>query len=120
MGNAVNDAGGNFRSASGIFIGRLRIAFRGLWKNPLITVSAIISIALGIGASTAMFSFYDEFLPRSHRKRCFRRFAASWRGLIPLCRLKTCQQCRGMYTTKHFQRGCQAPWPPRLPAWRRY
>jgi len=64
VGNAVNDAGGNFRSAPGIFIGRLRIAFRGLWNNPLITVSAIISIALGIGASTAMFSIYDEVLLR--------------------------------------------------------
>jgi len=45
-----------------ILLGRLRIAFRGLWKNPLITVCAIISIALGIGASTAMFTIYDEYL----------------------------------------------------------
>jgi len=64
MGNAVNDAGGNFWSALGIFIGRLRIAFRRLWNNPLITFSAIISIALGIGAATAMFSIYYEFLLR--------------------------------------------------------
>jgi len=47
-----------------ILLGRLRIAFRGLWKNPLIAVCAIISIALGIGASTAMFTIYDEFLLR--------------------------------------------------------
>ena len=64
-----NDANNRKRKRSlvteaGIFLGRLRIAFRGLWKKPLITVSAIISIALGIGASTAMFSIYDEFLMR--------------------------------------------------------
>ena len=65
MKNEINGAdGGGFLTAPGIFIGRLQIAFRGLWKNPLITVSAIISIALGIGASTAMFTFYDEFLLR--------------------------------------------------------
>ena len=51
-------------TAAGIFLGRLRIAFRGLWKKPLITVSAIISIALGIGAATAMFTIYDEYLLR--------------------------------------------------------
>jgi len=66
MKNDVNEngAGGGFWNAAGIFIGRLRIAFRGLWKNQVITVSAIISIALGIGASTAMFTIYDEYLLR--------------------------------------------------------
>jgi len=54
----------NFGTAAGIFLGRLRIAFRGLWKKPLITVSAIISTALGIGAATAMFTIYDEYLLR--------------------------------------------------------
>ena len=65
MKNDVNGADGSIWNAAGIFIGRLRIAFRVLWKNPLITSSAIISIALGIGASVAMFTIFDEYLLRS-------------------------------------------------------
>ena len=43
-----NDESGSIASKIEIFIGRTRIAFRSLRKNPLITISAIISIALGI------------------------------------------------------------------------
>jgi ABC-type antimicrobial peptide transport system permease subunit len=64
MKNGANDADVNFLNAIGIFIGRIRVAFRGLWKNPLINISAIISIALGIGVFIAMFTIYDEFLLR--------------------------------------------------------
>ena len=64
MKNDVNGADGSIWNAAGIFIGRMRIAFRVLWKNPLITSSAIISIALGIGASVAMFTIFDEYLLR--------------------------------------------------------
>ena len=59
-----NDESVSLASKIEIFIGRTRIAFRNLRKNPLITISAIISIALGIGTATAMFSIYDEFLLR--------------------------------------------------------
>ena len=59
-----NDESVSLASKIEIFIGRTRIAFRNLLKNPLITISAIISIALGIGTATAMFSIYDEFLLR--------------------------------------------------------
>ncbi len=40
----------------------LRFAFRTLAKTPVLTVVAILSLALGIGANTAMFSLFDQIL----------------------------------------------------------
>jgi predicted permease len=42
----------------------LRFAFRTLFKTPLLTLVAIISLALGIGANTAIFSLFDQVLLR--------------------------------------------------------
>src|SRR5437868_14305773 len=42
----------------------LRFAFRMLWKNRAFTLVAMLSLALGIGANSAMFSFADALLLR--------------------------------------------------------
>ena len=42
----------------------LRYASRGLLRAPLFTLVAIISIALGIGANTAIFTLVDQVLVR--------------------------------------------------------
>jgi predicted permease len=47
------------------FLRDVRFAFRGLRKTPLFTTIAIASLALGIGANTAIFSLFDQVLVRS-------------------------------------------------------
>jgi predicted permease len=42
----------------------LRLAFRGLRRSPLFSIVAILSLALGIGANTAIFTLIDQILLR--------------------------------------------------------
>jgi predicted permease len=42
----------------------LHLALRALFKSPLITLIAIVSLALGIGANSAIFSLFDQMLLR--------------------------------------------------------
>lgn len=42
----------------------LKLAFRTLFKTPFVTLVAIASLALGIGANAAMFSMFDQVLLR--------------------------------------------------------
>src|SRR5947208_356858 len=45
-------------------LGDLRLALRGLRRSPLFAAVAILSLALGIGANTAMFTLIDQLLLR--------------------------------------------------------
>ncbi|HEX9366599.1 MAG TPA: hypothetical protein VF921_08225, partial [Vicinamibacterales bacterium] len=40
----------------------LKFAFRTLFKTPFVTIVAIVSLALGIGANAAIFSCFDQVL----------------------------------------------------------
>ena len=42
----------------------LKLAFRTLFKTPFVTVVAIMSLALGIGANAAIFSLFNQLLLR--------------------------------------------------------
>ncbi|HSL72310.1 MAG TPA: ABC transporter permease, partial [Longimicrobiales bacterium] len=42
----------------------LKLAFRTLFKTPFVTMVAVLSLALGIGANTAIFSLFDQMLRR--------------------------------------------------------
>lgn len=42
----------------------LKLAFRTLFKTPFVTVIAVLSLALGIGANAAIFSLFDNVLLR--------------------------------------------------------
>jgi predicted permease len=43
----------------------LKLAVRALLKNPFVTIVAVVSLALGIGANTAIFSLFHELILRS-------------------------------------------------------
>ena len=43
----------------------LKLALRTLFKSPFVTIVAVVSLALGIGANTAIFSLFHEFILRS-------------------------------------------------------
>jgi predicted permease len=47
-----------------LFLTDLRLALRGLRRSPLFAVVAILSLALGIGANTAIFTLLDQILLR--------------------------------------------------------
>ena len=42
----------------------VRLALRTLFKTPFVTIVAILSLALGIGANTAIYSVFDQLLRR--------------------------------------------------------
>ncbi|MEO6237732.1 MAG: ABC transporter permease [Vicinamibacterales bacterium] len=46
-------------------MGSLKFAFRTLFKTPFVTVIAIVSLALGIGANAAIFSCFNQMLLQS-------------------------------------------------------
>jgi hypothetical protein len=64
----------------------LRDAFRALRATPVITIVAILSLALGVGANTAIFSLVDSLLLRSLPVRDPQRLAfledGSWTNPI--------------------------------------
>ncbi len=43
----------------------IKLALRALFKSPFVTVVAVVSLALGIGANTAIFSIFHELIMRS-------------------------------------------------------
>ena len=42
----------------------LRLALRSLGRSPLFTAVAVVSLALGLGVNTAIFSLFDQVLLR--------------------------------------------------------
>ena len=51
-------------SVKGSVMPNIRLALRALFKSPFVTLVAILSLALGIGANSAIFSLFDQMLLR--------------------------------------------------------
>src|SRR5260370_39600289 len=47
------------------FLQDLRSGVRSMFRSPALTIVALLSLALGIGANTAIFSFLDALMLRS-------------------------------------------------------
>src|SRR5258708_7426864 len=66
----------------GLLLQDLRFAFRTLRKAPLFTLVAVFSLALGIGANTAIFTLINqlilEMLPVKHPEELV---LMNWRGI---------------------------------------
>ncbi len=45
-------------------MGNLKVAWRNLWRNPAFAAAAVLSLALGIGANTAIFTLTNQILLR--------------------------------------------------------
>ena len=71
----LNGTNGRFvRTIPVSMLNDLRFAFRTLSRTPIVTLMAILSLALGIGGNTAMFSMLAQILLRGlpvplHRQR---------------------------------------------------
>ena len=49
---------------AGIIPMKLKLSIRALIKNPFVTIVAVVSLALGIGANAAIFSLFHQILLR--------------------------------------------------------
>src|SRR6185436_11947192 len=83
----------------------LRLSFRTLRKNPGFTLTAVLVLALGLGASTAMFSALDRIL--------FRPLPyADAERLVNLGWMMALRGAPGQEKTYLFSRGYRERWKP--------
>src|SRR5579871_5602222 len=62
----------------GILTQDLRYAWRTLWKSPGFAITAILTLALGIGASTAVFTLVDSVVLKPLAYRDSGSLVAAW------------------------------------------
>ena len=85
----------------------LKLAFRTLFKSPFVTGVAVLSLALGIGANTAIFSLFNQMLLPA-AAGADRRRAGQSGAPGPKPGSTSCNQTRATATTSSATR-CSGP-----------
>lgn len=65
-------------NAAGIVFGELRLAFRNILRAPGFALTVVLTLALGIAASTAVFSIVDSVLLKPLTYRDSQQLVAAW------------------------------------------
>ena len=100
-----------------------RFGWRMMRKTPTITLAAILSLALGIGATTAILTLADGLLWRTVGAPAPRQLVElMWESKVPadglvqgpgVAALKTARSRSGISSVKPVIRRCAASWPGR-------
>ena len=80
------------------FLWPIRYAWRSLRRTPVFTTAAVLTLAIGVGAATAIFAVVDGILLRPLPYGNPERLVGAWHDLPPLS-LKHTEQTSGTYFT---------------------
>ena len=89
------------------FLQPFLLAWRSLRRSPVFTIAAILTLAIGIGASTAIFAVVDGILLRPLPYGHPDRLVGTWHDLPPIALSRANQTSATYFTYKRFARSIE-------------
>ena len=86
------------------FLWPIRYAWRSLRRTPVFTIAAVLTLAIGVGAATAIFAVVDGILLRPLPYGHPEQLVGAWHDLPPLSLKHTEQTAATYFTYKRFAR----------------
>ncbi|HEY9480274.1 MAG TPA: ABC transporter permease, partial [Gemmatimonadaceae bacterium] len=86
------------------FLWPIRYAWRSLRRTPVFTIAAVLTLAIGVGAATAIFAVVDGILLRPLSYGHPEQLVGAWHDLPPLSLKHTEQTAATYFTYKRFAR----------------